>query len=124
MIKNQIIEIAPVGSQLPLSPELQYNIRVRNDYNIPRGNPAYIWVGMKYADDSYSSLEMDKRYAQESYTVLDMAWGVKIGSTDLEVFARNLTDERAQLYFNDQDDIPRITTNRPKNIGVRVSYKF
>jgi len=123
-LKAQIIEIAPAGSQLPLSPELQYNIRVRNDYNIPRGNAAYFWVGMKYADDSFSSLEMDKRYAQKEYTILDMAWGIKIGSTDLEVFARNLTDERAQLYFNDQDDIPRITTNRPKNIGVRMSYKF
>lgn len=123
-LKAQIIEIAPVGSQLPLSPELQYNIRVRNDYVGQLGNAAYFWIGMKYADDSYSSLEMDKRYAQKNYTIFDMAWGIKIGSTDLEVFARNFTDERAQLYFNDQDDIPRITTNRPKNFGVRMSYKF
>ena len=123
-LKAQIIEIAPVGSQLPLSPELQYNIRVRNDYVGQLGNAAYFWIGMKYADDSYSSLEMDKRYAQKNYTIFDMAWGIKIGSTDLEVFARNFTDQRAQLYFNDQDDIPRITTNRPKNFGVRMSYKF
>ena len=123
-LKAQIIEIAPVGSQLPLSPELQYNIRVRNDYVGQLGNAAYFWIGMKYADDSYSSLEIDKRYAQKNYTIFDMAWGIKIGSTDLEVFARNFTDQRAQLYFNDQDDIPRITTNRPKNFGVRMSYKF
>jgi outer membrane receptor protein involved in Fe transport len=79
---------------------------------------------MKYADESYSSLEKDKRYAQDSYRIVDLAWGVQIGSTDVEVFARNITDERAQLYFNDQDDIPRITTNRPRNVGIRLSYKF
>ena len=53
-----------------------------------------------------------------------MAWGIQVGNTDVEFFARNVTDERAQLYFNDQDDIPRISTNRPRNVGVRVSYSF
>ena len=44
---------------------------------------------------------------------------------DYEVnFVRNITDERANFYYNDQDDIPRITTNRPRNVGIRVSYKF
>jgi outer membrane receptor protein involved in Fe transport len=122
-LKAQIVEIAPVGSQLPLSPELQYNIRLRHDSEVA-GNPSYTQVAMKYADDSYSSLEKDKRYAQDSYRIVDLAWGVQIGSTDVEVFARNITDERAQLYFNDQDDIPRITTNRPRNVGIRLSYKF
>ena len=122
-MKAQIIEIAPVGSQLPLSPELQYNVRVRYDSELD-GNPSYTQIAMKYADDSYSSLEQAKRYAQDSYRVIDMAWGVEIGNTELELFARNVTDERAQLYYNDQDDIPRITTNRPRNVGIRLSYKF
>jgi outer membrane receptor protein involved in Fe transport len=122
-LKAQIIEIAPVGSQLPLSPELQYNVRVRYDSELD-GNPSYTQIAMKYADDSYSSLEQAKRYAQDSYRVIDMAWGVEIGNTELELFARNVTDERAQLYYNDQDDIPRITTNRPRNVGIRLSYKF
>jgi outer membrane receptor protein involved in Fe transport len=47
-----------------------------------------------------------------------------MNGADWEFFIRNLTDERAQLYFNDQDDIPRISTNRPRNMGVRVSLKF
>jgi hypothetical protein len=53
-----------------------------------------------------------------------MAFGFKVNETDVEFFIRNATDERANLYYNDQDDIPRITTNRPRNMGVRVARKF
>jgi iron complex outermembrane receptor protein len=56
--------------------------------------------------------------------VLDLAFGMTLNDTDIEFFVRNLTDERANLYYNDQDDIPRITTNRPRNMGVRISRKF
>ena len=88
------------------------------------GNPSYTQIAIKSADESFSSLEQEKRYQQDAYKILDMAWGIQVGNTDVEFFARNVTDERAQLYFNDQDDIPRISTNRPRNVGVRVSYSF
>lgn len=122
-LKAQIIEIAPVGSQLPLSPEVQWNLRMRYDSEFG-GNPSYTQIAIKSADESFSSLEQEKRYQQDAYKILDMAWGIQVGNTDVEFFARNVTDERAQLYFNDQDDIPRISTNRPRNVGVRVSYSF
>jgi len=55
---------------------------------------------------------------------MDLAFGMTVNDTDIELFVRNLTDERANLYYNDQDDIPRITTNRPRNMGVRISRNF
>ena len=42
----------------------------------------------------------------------------------LELFAENLTDERAELFINSLDTDLRITTNRPRTWGVRVSYDF
>ena len=122
-IKAQIVEIAPVGSQLPLSPDFQWNVRIRKDSEL-NGLPSYTQLAIKSASDSFSSLEKDKRYKQNSYRTVDFAYGFEVNNTEIEFFVRNLTDERAQLYYNDQDDIPRITTNRPRNMGVRASYKF
>ena len=121
--KSRIIQISNVGSTMPLSPKLQYNIRVKVDSELA-GNPAYTQVAVKSADKAYSSLEAAKRLEQPSYTIWDAAYGVNINGTEVEFFVRNITDERANFYYNDQDDIPRITTNRPRNVGIRVSYKF
>jgi len=44
-----------------------------------------------------------------------VGWGV-------ELFVSNLTDKRAELHINRQDFFERITTNRPRTIGLRVSY--
>ena len=122
-IKAQIVEIAPVGSALPLSPDFQWNVRIRKDSEL-NGLPSYTQLAIKSASDSFSSLEKDKRYSQSAYRTVDFAYGFEVNNTEIEFFIRNLTDERAQLYFNDQDDIPRITTNRPRNMGIRASYKF
>ncbi|MDB4135245.1 TonB-dependent receptor plug domain-containing protein [Gammaproteobacteria bacterium] len=122
-IKAQILEIAPVGSELPLSPNLQWNVRIKRDSEL-YGAPAYTQLAIKSASDSFSALQADKRVIQSAYRVVDLAYGFEINNTQIEFFVRNLTDERAQLYYNDQDDIPRITTNRPRNIGMRASYRF
>ena len=53
-------------------------------------------------------------------------WSRLIGDNSVmeqrQLFIENATDERAHLHFNNQDDVPRITTNRPRTIGLRVSY--
>ena len=108
---------------MPLSPKLQYNVRVRIDSEF-KGNPAYTQIAIKEADKAYGSLEAAKRLEQPAYEIIDLAYGFTINNTDIEFFVRNATDERANFYYNDQDDIPRITTNRPRNMGVRLSYKF
>ena len=40
----------------------------------------------------------------------------------VELFAENMTNERAELFINDQDDTMRIATNRPFTLSLRVSY--
>ena len=75
------------------------------------------------ASETYNSFESAKVLEQADYQVLDLAFGMTLND-DIEFFVRNLTDERANLYYNDQDDIPRITTNRPRNMGVRISRNF
>ena len=120
---SQTVPIVDIGSPLPLSPERQYNIRLRKDISY-KDNPAYMQFAYKSASETYNSFESAKVLDQPKYQTFDLAFGMTINETDVEFFVRNLTDERANLYYNDQDDIPRITTNRPRNMGVRISRKF
>ena len=120
---SKTVPIVDIGSPLPLSPERQYNIRLRKDGNF-KGMPSYAQLAYKSASETTNSFESAKLLDQAEYHVLDMAFGFRVNETDVEFFIRNATDERANLYYNDQDDIPRITTNRPRNMGVRVARKF
>ena len=121
--KAQIIELAPLGSSLPLTPELQWNLRARYDFTIGT-YPAYWQFGTKFSDDSYSSIVAQRRIKQDSYQLYDLAVGIENETWGAELFGRNLSDERAELFYNEMDDVPRVTTNRPRNIGLRVFYKF
>ena len=120
---SKTVPIVDIGSALPLSPERQYNIRMRKDGTF-KGMDSYTQVAYKSATDTYNSFESAKVLGQPEYHVLDLAFGFTVNETDVEFFIRNATDERANLYYNDQDDIPRITTNRPRNMGVRIARKF
>ncbi|NNJ72083.1 MAG: TonB-dependent receptor [Enterobacterales bacterium] len=119
----EVIELAPVGSTLPLTPEFQGNIRLRYDYQV---DEYYMnWqFGVQYAGESYSSIVASQRQLQDSYSLMNLSYGIEKGNWSARFFVDNLSDERAELFINDQDDIPRITTNRPRTIGVSLSYLY
>jgi len=119
----QVIELAPVGSQLPLTPELQANLRAR--YTWQMGLQDFYWqLGARYAGTSYSSIVAEEREEQDAYSIVDAAIGTGRDGWNAELFVDNLTDERAELFINTQDDIRRIGTNRPLTAGLRLSYKY
>ena len=120
---SDVIELVPVGSELALVPEFQGNIRARYDWQWGEFD-AYLHGAVLYADKSFSSIVAADRREQDSYTTADFAVGVSRDSWGCELFVENLTDERAQLFFNVQDDVPRITTNRPRTGGLRFYYEF
>ena len=120
---SDVIELAPVGSELALVPKFQGNIRARYDWQWGDFD-TYLRGAVLYADKSFSSIVAADRREQDSYTTVDAAVGVRQGSWGGELFVENLTDERAQLFFNVQDDVPRITTNRPRTGGLRFFYEF
>jgi outer membrane receptor protein involved in Fe transport len=121
--KSEVIELAPVGSRLALTPEFAGNIRARYDWYLDSAQ-VYATGAIQYAGDAWSSIVAADRRKQDSYTTADLAVGVTRENWTVEMFVRNLTDERAQLFYNVQDDIPRITTNRPRTIGFRVAYDY
>jgi outer membrane receptor protein involved in Fe transport len=115
--------IAPEGSNLALAPELQYNLTARYEWeaNTRDWHSQLVW---SHTDDQYSSIVVANRFKQQSYDTLDGAIGLSADNWSVELFAENITDERAELFINSLDTDLRITTNRPRTWGVRVSYDF
>ena len=64
------------------------------------------------------------RYVQGAYTLLDVALGVQKDAWSAELFVDNLTDTRAQLHVDTLQYVPKVVTNRPRTIGLRLSYSF
>ncbi|MEJ8567728.1 TonB-dependent receptor [Elongatibacter sediminis] len=121
--QSTVIELAPVGSELALTPEFAGTLRARYDWFLD-SMQVYAQGAVQYAGDSWSSIVAADRRKQDSYTTVDLSVGTWIDNWNVELYVRNLTDERADLFFNVQDDIPRITTNRPRTYGIRFSYDY
>lgn len=61
---------------------------------------------------------------QAAYDTFSAAIGVNRDMWGIEIFGENLTDARPELYKSGNDGNLRITTSRPRTIGVRVSFKM
>ena len=115
---------SPVGSQLALAPELQYVLRARYDWPVNGGYEPFAQVGLQFSDDTPSSLILNNQFQQADYTTLDASFGVFKDNWSATLFVENLTDERAEVFIDNQDYVVRITTNRPRTIGLRFSYDY
>jgi len=79
---------------------------------------------LAHTDDQFSSIVAANRFKQQSYDTIDGAVGVSGDGWTFELFGENLTDERAELFINALDTDLRVTTNRPRTFGIRLSYDF
>jgi outer membrane receptor protein involved in Fe transport len=123
------IVVADAGTELPLTPDIQISARARYDTELDNGWLAYGQLGFRYAGESINSLvdtPEEPNTTQDSWTVVNAALGYEHPSDGwgVELYAQNLTDERAQLHINRQDFLERVTTNRPRTFGIRFSYHF
>ena len=120
--------VMDAGRPLPLTPELQYSVRAR--YEWERGvNNMHVQAGLRHSGKALNSIvdtTEEPNTWQKSYTVVDASLGLNNSQDNwgLEIFIKNLTDERAQLHINRQDFFERVTTNRPRTVGLRLSYDF
>ena len=55
---------------------------------------------------------------------LNLSPGTSVDNWTVELYAENVGDTRAQIYKNQADFDPRITTNRPRTIGIHFSQRF
>jgi outer membrane receptor protein involved in Fe transport len=122
-VPQGVSDIAGVGSRLALAPETQVNLSGRYNWSWGSHNP-YAQLVYSHTGDQFSSIVVDNRFKQASYDTVDGSFGFEMDNWTFELFGENLTDERAQLFINSLDTDLRITTNRPRTLGVRVSYDY
>ena len=117
-----------IGSPLANAPPFQGNLRLR--YEVPMYD--YVWhvqAGAQHTDHSFADVITlgtiaPPDYELAPYTTYDAAAGIAKDAWSFEFFGQNLTDTRAQLFISSGSFQTLTTTNRPRVLGVRFSYKF
>jgi iron complex outermembrane receptor protein len=114
---------AGLGSPLAQAPPLQFNLRARYEWSLGDYR-AWAQGAGQHSAHSFASVVTPINYEQSPYTTYDASLGVGKGRWTAEFFGQNLTDTVAQLYKNSNDFVLLTTVNRPRVLGIRVSYKM
>jgi outer membrane receptor protein involved in Fe transport len=125
--------LAANGQQLPVTPPFKANLTARYTFNLSDWD-AHAQASAVYSDSSWSDLRDSDRAALgalPSYTLVDLSFGAEKNDTSVELFVKNLFDERANLtrFVPCTTSVcgqggPYIVPQRPLTIGVRVGQKF
>jgi iron complex outermembrane recepter protein len=143
--------INAIGTPLALSPKFQGNVRIRYEKELASGLRPFLQGAFHHVGSSISSTinNVDIRYSgpavtyngvvvnpgqvvsplpaslpQKAYNTFSLSAGVSRDQWSLELFGENLTDERPELFRSANDGDLRVTTSRPRTIGLRMSYKM
>jgi outer membrane receptor protein involved in Fe transport len=96
-------------------------------YGVGSGLPiqaeSAVYDGVTYTD-SNGDIFQGGRYIQESYAIANESVGITKDDWKVELYIDNLTDESAVLYIDTQQFTPKVVTNRPRTVGLRMSYDF
>jgi outer membrane receptor protein involved in Fe transport len=116
----------PKGTQLARVPKTKWNTQLRYKTEL-MGHRAYVQGTYSYTGSSYSQFidsYKETREKQHSYDIVNAAIGVEGESWTAELFVSNVFDERAEIFKNDNTWDSRVTTNRPRTIGLKFRQRF
>ena len=120
----------PTGTQLPIVPDLKAHLNVT--YSFPTlwmGAEPYILGRLTHTGESVNSLAgiesspfLSPVVNQDDWQRLDLQFGLEAENWAVSLFVDNITDEKAQLFFNNRFAQQRLSVNQPRTIGV--SFRF
>ena len=123
-VPANIVGLESEGSPLALAPELQYVLRGRYDWALSESSGAFAQLVYQYTDDQISSIVSGASFNMDSYSTWDASLGYSRDNWTITLFGQNLSDERADLFISNEDDIVKTTPNRPRTYGLRLSYRY
>ncbi|MEM1380736.1 MAG: TonB-dependent receptor [Pseudomonadota bacterium] len=112
------------GSPLAFAPEVQGNIRLRYEWEVANGKVAHVQPQIVHSGEAFTDIIEINKTQLDSWTTLAFRTGLSTDKWTAELFADNLTNERAELSGNFVFDRARITVQRPRTIGLRVSIVY
>ena len=113
-----------LGSDLAYAPNFQGNARVRYQWALSNALDAYVMPQVTHSSSKYTDIIKINRWQLEGYTTFGLSAGIEADRWNVEIFGENLSDERAQIAGDFYYDRPRIVTNRPLTVGLRVGYNY
>jgi outer membrane receptor protein involved in Fe transport len=116
----------PKGTQLARVPKTKWNTQLRYSADV-MGRQAYVQGTYSYTGYSYSQFIntfKESREKQDAYDIVNAAIGMDGGAWTAELFVSNVFDERAEIFKNDNTWDSRVTTNRPRTIGLKFRQRF
>ena len=113
-----------LGDSLAYAPERQANLRARYEWSVGSGMIAHVMPQIAHSASSYSDIVSINRDKLNSWTLFGFSAGVTSDTWSAELFAENLSDERAEIARSYNFDRDRVNYVRPRTMGVRVSYDF
>lgn len=112
------------GSDLAFAPSFQGNLRARYEWSTDNGWTAHVMPQIIYSDGSRSDVIDINSADLDSYAVFSFSAGLAADQWRVELFADNITNERAQLSNNFVFDRERVTIMRPRTVGVRIGVQY
>jgi iron complex outermembrane receptor protein len=121
----------PLGSPLAGAPPIQANIRARYevDFDGVRVTCQFGAVHQAHSLASTTDASVDAQgkaavYDLAAFSTFDAGLGVAKDGWSIQAYGGNLTDTRAQLFANYYNFVKTVTVNRPRTLGLHLSYKF
>ena len=114
-----------VGDDLAFAPSSQGNLRARYEWNLQsNGWTAHVMPMVSWASESYSDIITINRDRVDGWLMVDLSLGVSNDDWSVELYARNLTDERAEVSRSFVFDTTQVTYAQPRTFGIRASFGF
>ena len=123
--------IVPKGTRLPIVPDWKANLNVTYTFAQWMGGEPYVLGRFTYTGDSVNSLAgiesspfSSPVVPQNSWQTLDLQLGFQTPKWTASFFIDNVTDEEAELFFNNRFAQQRLSVNQPRTFGINVRYTF
>jgi outer membrane receptor protein involved in Fe transport len=125
---NYVVE---PGERLPYVPYMDYSANARYELPVTDGLRGYAQFDIAHKGDMWSDLRIVDRHGfartlQPAYEISNLRFGVESpgGRWTGEFFVTNLFDTNAVIFSNTGNYDHRQTTNEPRVIGLRASYRW
>jgi outer membrane receptor protein involved in Fe transport len=120
-----------VNERLPFSPYFSWSWNARYQRHVSSDLQGYLQFDMADKGDMFNGLNPEDkntglpRILQPSYILMNLRLGINHGDAWFtELYVTNLAYKNAIIYSNTGNFDLRLTTNEPRVVGVRLSYRW
>jgi iron complex outermembrane receptor protein len=117
---------ATQGERMPTVPRFSGSLTADYAFSDVRWQPT-LGAGVRYTGDRTASFDGNPgfpQYEMPAYTAVDLRAGLSFAPYDLNLYVRNLLDERGQASAYTWQGNPRVAMLQPRTIGLTVTTRF